>query len=128
MNDITLKEYIQRQIDALEKRLESSICDIKKELLRLEDRVSNHFSIYKESQKTAAQVMDERLAHMNEFRDQINKERADYIGRKELELILAPLKEHRSHQAGEKESSNKWLYVMMVVIPTAISLIIRYVG
>ena len=128
MNDVTLREYVQKQIDIQEKRCGETVCAIKNELQKLEGRVEHRFEIYKETVLTASKVMDERLFHMNEFREQINKERGEYISRKELELMLAPLKEHCYHQAGEKESNNKWLYILVVVVPTVISLIFKFVG
>jgi hypothetical protein len=79
---VTLKEYINVLILNLEKRLD--------ERNRLQEIALDK----------AAETLRLRLETMNEFRDQINKERGEYITRKELDLILKPLEKHSSFMEG----------------------------
>lgn len=111
---MTHQEYV-----TLRDFLEDKIKGLQQELAKLEDRVDERLKVYKEN-------TEYRLIHLNELRDLVNKIMSEHVTHKELDLILAPIKEANAHRAGEKEVSNKWLYVLVVVVPIIVNLIFRF--
>ena len=71
---VSLREYFQVQINNLDRRIE-------------EQRRDGEANI-----KLASQVMESRLEGMNEFRNQINMERASYVRQDELDLKITALR------------------------------------
>jgi hypothetical protein len=59
----------------------------------LDKRISEKFLSSKEAAEQASYVMDGRLEGMNEFRNQINSERVEYVRKEELATKLEALKE-----------------------------------
>jgi len=101
--------------------------DVVKEIAILKERLCGFKKLLDERQvynEKALSLAAESLAHkletMNEFRYQIEKERATYITKKELDLIvenirkdIKPLTYHKSYSEGV---SKTWLTVGGIII------------
>lgn len=73
MSDVPLREYVEARLEELEKRIELSD--------RLRDTALDK----------AEAAMLVRLTAMNEFREQLNKERSEYVRRDQLIYALFAL-------------------------------------
>jgi hypothetical protein len=71
-------------VDALYKGME-------KEIDGLERTINDKFNLNSEAVNKATDVMNERLLRMNEFRDQINRERSDYLTKEMFEALNKPI-------------------------------------
>jgi len=67
---ISIKSYFEAMLEALERQMNERLAGMQ-------------IAVNK-----AEAVMNERLAHMNEFRDQINQERSSYVTREFLDLSI----------------------------------------
>ncbi len=120
MSEISLKEYTDTRLDGIEKQIVS-----------LRDLVEQRFNMKECSDAKSAEAMAARLEHMNQFRTQINEERAGYVGRelmdKEIKLLDNRIKSLETTQAF---SAGK-LWVVMAIfagIPTILALIALFRG
>lgn len=82
LNLVSLKDYV-----------DTRFCDLR---IMLDER----FSHQQRAMDKSSEALGIRLVAMNEFRDQINKERSEYVTRKELELMLDPMKSNLNFNKG----------------------------
>ena len=75
--------------------------------------LNERFETQKESLKSAQDALMHRLESMNEFRRQILEERATYITRAELNLILKPLLDAHQFQKGRNWTVSKLVTIIM---------------
>jgi len=80
--------------------------------------------------KNASEELGMRLEHMNEFRHQIEQERGEYVTRKEIDLILDPIKKFIYHRSGSleqsKDTTTRNILIIAIVVPIVMSLILRF--
>jgi hypothetical protein len=97
MNDVSLREYLEMRLDGVEKAIKKS----------------------EESMLT-------RMAGMNEFREQINKERGDYVT-KELFAVRNEAVDKRMgklEQASSFSAGKMWMVMaFFALVPTIIGVI-----
>ncbi len=119
---VSLRDYIDTRIKNVESQIKS-----------LSEFNAQHFYLNEEAIKKSEQAMTVRLEGMNEFREQINKERSDYVTKETLNVIV----ENRETKFGivnkrlEKlEITNAFsagkMWVVMAafaIVPTIIALI-----
>ena len=86
---VTLHEHVRVQLEALaaaladaERRTEIRAAEVKRDLERAEEALAN------------------RLGTMNEAREQMQRERGEFATRKEVELMIAPLRIKHEQTSG----------------------------
>lgn len=84
MSEVSLKEYTDRQIAALEKTLCAKI-------LALERAVSKAYSSSERALDKAELIVDRRLESMNEFRAAMKDQAGEFLTRKEHQVQLASI-------------------------------------
>lgn len=102
---ISTRDYLERRIDELEKRIIQQTQLVA--LANDRDRV----------------VLNERLAHMNEFRDALRDQTATFIDRKELDLRIKPIEDFVS-EIRTRVSMTMWgIGVFFIVIQVVLRLL-----
>lgn len=77
---VTLRDYIESRFEAIDRRFAEG-------LAALDKQAAKNFEAIERSTASAKEAVDERLLRMNEFREQLNQERGQYVTRIELESI-----------------------------------------
>ena len=115
---VSIRDYIDSRMKAEERRLD--------DFLKL---ITQHFDLNAKAIEKAEEAMLIRLEQMNEFRAQINKERAEYASKeavvemwRNIEKRLKPLEESRAFSAGKL-----WMVMAaFATIPTILAVIAIY--
>ncbi len=115
MSEVTLKEYIDSRIKSLELQIES--------LARFN---SQHFELNEKAIQKAEEAMLVRLDNMNEFRAQINQERANYATKESVAVTQKVVDKRLNglEQANAFSAGKMWMVIAgFTVIPTIIAII-----
>jgi len=119
MNDISLRDYIDSRLKSEREHLDS--------ILKL---VTQHFDLNEKALKKAEEAMLIRLSQMNEFREQINKERSDYLTKESFSSIEDGIdKRIKALENANSFSAGRMWAVMagFALIPTILALIALFV-
>ena len=112
---ISTKDYIDLRIRSVEDKIDH--------LAKFNEQ---HFELNELAIKKAEESMLLRLEGMNEFREQINKERESYATKQELTLKLEPINKSikRIDEANAFSAGKMWMVMaIFAAIPTILALI-----
>lgn len=108
-------------------------CDILERIRELEKRIAERWELERHVAEKDALLLKERLQGMNEFREQLNKERANYVTKDALELTIKgitgeirPLEDSRQRERGQNAvvANNKaMIAIIMSVISAAVAIV-----
>jgi len=116
MTDVALKEYLEKRIEELDKRVSLQIDN-------LNSNIDQHFSTNDIALSKAEQTMNARLDSMNEFRDALKDQAGRMATRVELSVIELQVQELRR----DKANLDGRLAMIAVIISIIVSLAARYV-
>lgn len=114
-NDVPLKEYLDIRFKSLELQIEAQ------SKLQCQHNELNELAI-----KTAKEITDNRLSQMNEFRDQMQDERALFATKESVENSnkeINSLKEWKSNMEGKASQSSVNVVMVFAVIGTLLSIV-----
>ena len=80
-----------------------------------------------DSAAKAEDILNIRLEGMNEFRDQINKERATYVSKVELDLRLKNIENNRRYYGDRNTRNTHWLVTTIVASFAGIASVIAMI-
>ncbi len=92
MSDVSLKEYFDRRVDDLDKRVDRRILD-------LETRYGQHFDLNDTAINKAERAVNARLESMNEIREAMKDQSSKMATRVELDLVSIQVQELRRDKA-----------------------------
>ena len=71
---------------------------------------------------STAETLKARLLIMNEFRDQLNRERGDYVTKEVLDAIIDPLKKQQAEWSGR----DKVVWALLgALIPVIVAVVVK---
>ena len=114
--EVSLKEYI----DSCVKGLQQNILDLK-------DLVKKQFDLNKDAVKLAQDSLSIRLEHMNEFRNQIQDERAKLATKEELITLYDKLDARLKPLEAQKVISSGQIK-LLATLPASIAAILAIVA
>ena len=115
MDDVSLRDYIDLRLKNEREHIDS--------ILKM---ITQHFDLNEKALKKAEDSVLIRLEHMNDFRAQINKERAEYVVKDKCEIIENNMdKRLKALEQAHAFSAGKMWMIMFIfaLIPTIISLV-----
>lgn len=91
MSDEDRRRYDDRDFNILDVKIDKYFSMLRDEIAKVEARAEEKYRLQREAVTTATEILNARLAEMNEFRRQIDVERTKYITREQLDLIMKAL-------------------------------------
>ena len=113
---VTLKEYFQAKFDAVEQARELA-----------DKAIQTKFDASEQARELALSAMNIRLASMNEFREQIKDQTANFITKREHDIVLGEIQSLRESRAEMKGKADQGS-VNWVMFVATVGIIISIAG
>jgi hypothetical protein len=104
---------------------------IVKDIAAIRREMDLHFSMHDKSIESAKVELDRRLAGMNEFREQLDKQAREFVTRNEIDFRFNSLNEDVSEIRKDKDmasGADKWTtYIINSLIGLAVIIVVWFV-
>lgn len=84
MNDVTLKEHIERALSERDERYRERLRDLERQIAALERLIDSRLEAYQVAVKKSEDAYNERFASANEFRQSLKDLSSTFVSRAEL--------------------------------------------